>query len=45
MLLPGTDNDYYIVEICFPLIKVKAERLLVLNYLKDVDTVNGDLQL
>ena len=35
MLLTGTDDDYYIVEIYFPVIKVKAERSPVFNYLKD----------
>ena len=35
MLLPGTDDDYYIVGIYFPLLKVKAERLPVFNYPKD----------
>ena len=33
----------YIAEIYFPLIKVKAERLLISNCLKDVDTATGDL--
>ena len=30
-----TDDDHYIVEIYFPLSKVKAERLPVFNYLQD----------
>ena len=28
MPLPETDDDYYIVEIYFPLLKVEAEQLL-----------------
>ena len=29
-----TDTDYHVVEIYFPLLKVKAERLPVFNYLR-----------
>ena len=32
-----------IVEIYFPIFKVKAERSPVLIYLKNVDTATGDL--
>ena len=45
MLLPGTDDDYYIVEIYFPSSKFKVEQLPVFNYIKNVDTATGDLQL
>ena len=45
MLLPGTDDGYYIVDINFSLLKNKAERLPVFNYVQDVDRATGDLQL
>ena len=45
MLLPENDDDYYIVKIYFALLKVKAKRLRVFHYLKNVNSATGDLQL
>ena len=43
MLLSEIDDDYYIVEIYFSLLKVKAERLPVFNDLKKLDKATSDL--